>query len=100
MDLQTITCLFWEDGCKNGIPQAQIPRDFHESGIGPWHNLNTQKPASLYKRYPQEEARRILRKLETHYTQKHGSLLDIAEIELNMMARQCLKRRIDNIDTL
>lgn len=63
-------------------------------------NLNTHRPASLYKRFPPEEARRIIKKLEIHYTPKHGSWLDIAEIELNMMTRQCLERRIDNIDTL
>ena len=63
-------------------------------------NLNTHKPASLYKKYPPEEARRILKKLEIHYTPKHGSWLDIAEIELNVMTRQCLSRRIENIETL
>lgn len=50
-------------------------------------NLNTHKPASLYKRYPANEARRILKKLEIHYTPKHGSWLDIAEIELSVMSR-------------
>mgnify|MGYP003482862202 FL=1 len=63
-------------------------------------NLNTHKPASLYKKFPPAEARRILRKLEIHYTPKHGSWLDIAEIELNVMTRQCLSRRIDCIETL
>lgn len=63
-------------------------------------NLNTHKPSSLYKRYPAEEARRILKKLEIHYTPKHGSWLNIAEIELNVMTRQCLSRRIDQIDKL
>ena len=63
-------------------------------------NLNTHKPASLYKRYPAAEARRILRRLEIHYTPKHGSWLDIAEIELSVMTRQCLSRRIDSIDKL
>ena len=63
-------------------------------------NLNTHKPASLYKKYPPEEARRIIKKLELHYTPKHGSWLDIAEIELNVMTRQCLSRRIDSIDIL
>ncbi len=63
-------------------------------------NLNTHKAASLYKEYPPEEARRITKKLELHYTPKHGSWLNIAEIELNVMTRQCLSRRIDNIDTL
>ena len=63
-------------------------------------NLNTHKPASLYKKYPPEEARRIIKKLEIHYTPKHGSWLDIAEIELNVMTRQCLSRRVESIDLL
>lgn len=63
-------------------------------------NLNTHKPASLYKRFKPEEARRITKKLEIHYTPKHGSWLDIAEIELNVITRQCLNRRIDNIEFL
>ena len=63
-------------------------------------NLNTHKLASLYKRYPADEARRIIRRLEIHYTPKHGSWLDIAEIELNVMTRQCLSRRIENIANL
>lgn len=63
-------------------------------------NLNTHKPASLYKVFPPEEARRIIKKLEIHYTPKHGSWLNIAEIELNVMTRQCLSRRIASIDVL
>ncbi len=63
-------------------------------------NLNTHKPSSLYKRYPAPEARRIIKRLEIHYTPKHGSWLDIAEIELNVMTRQCLSRRIDDINNL
>lgn len=63
-------------------------------------NLNTHKPASLYKKYQPEEARRIIKKLEIHYTPKHGSWLDIAEIELNVMTRQCLSRRIESIEIL
>ena len=63
-------------------------------------NLNTHKPSSLYKKYPPAEARRIIKKLEIHYTPKHGSWLDIAEIELNVMTRQCLSRRIDSIELL
>lgn len=63
-------------------------------------NLNTHKPASLYKAFPPEEARRIISRLEIHYTPKHGSWLDIAEIELNIMTRQCLSRRIDNLSDL
>ena len=63
-------------------------------------NLNTHKPASLYKAFPPAEARRIIRRLEIHYTPKHGSWLNMAEIELNVMTRQCLSRRIDSIDLL
>ncbi len=63
-------------------------------------NLNTHKPASLYKRFHPEEARRLLRRLDIHYTPKHGSWLDSAEIELNVMTRQCLSRRIDTIEEL
>ena len=63
-------------------------------------NLNMHKPASLYKVFPPEEARRIIKKLEIHYTPKHGSWLNIAEIELNVMTRQCLSRRIASIDVL
>ncbi len=63
-------------------------------------NLNTHKPASLYKKYPPQEAGRILKKLEIHYTPKHGSWLNIAEIELNVMTEQCLSRRLDNMNLL
>lgn len=63
-------------------------------------NLNTHKIASLYKAFPPSEARRIAKKLNVHYTPKHGSWLNIAEIELNVMTRQCLTRRIENIDLL
>ena len=63
-------------------------------------NPNTHKPASLYKRYAPQEARRIIKKLEIHDTPKQGSWLDIAEIELNVMTRQCLSRRIAEIDLL
>ena len=63
-------------------------------------NLNTHAIASLYKTYPAEEAHRIARKLEIHFTPKHGSWLNMAEIELNVMTRQCLSRRIHDIDKL
>jgi len=63
-------------------------------------NLNTHKAASLYKAFPPSEARRIIKRLEIHYTPKHGSWLDMAEIELNVMTRQCLSRRIATIDKL
>lgn len=63
-------------------------------------NLNIHKASSLYKAFPPEEARRIIKRFEIHYTPKHGSWLDIAEIELNVMTRQCLSRRIDAIEHL
>jgi hypothetical protein len=59
-------------------------------------NLNTHTPASLYTTFPPEEARRIIEKLDFHYTPKHGSWLNMAEIELSVLAGQCLDRRIDN----
>jgi hypothetical protein len=57
-------------------------------------NLNTHKAASLYEAFAPEEARRIIKKLEFHYTPKHGSWLNMAEIELSVLQRQCLDRRI------
>ncbi len=59
-------------------------------------NLNTHKLASLYEAFPPEQARRIAEKLEIHHTPKHGSWLNIAEIELSVLARQCLGRRIQS----
>ncbi len=63
-------------------------------------NLNTHAISSLYKTFTPEEARRITKRLEIHYTPKHGSWLNIAEIELNVMTRQCLSRRISSIENL
>jgi hypothetical protein len=63
-------------------------------------NLNTHTGASLYKAFPPEEARRILDKLEIHYTLKHGSWLNMAEIELSVLSRQCLDRRIPDQQSL
>ncbi len=91
------TALDWADQikhlCDDLFPDA-------EKIVLVMDNLNTHKPASLYKRYHPEEARRLLRRLEIHYTPKHGSWLNIAEIELNVMTRQCLARRIENMDVL
>lgn len=63
-------------------------------------NLNTHKPASLYETFAPPEARRILKRLEFHYTPKHGSWLNMAEIELSVLNRQCLDRRIGDEGTL
>ncbi len=59
-------------------------------------NLNTHKLASLYEAFPPEQARRIADKLEIHHTPKHGSWLNMAEIELSVLARQCLARRLES----
>ena len=63
-------------------------------------NLNTHKFASLYEAFPPPEARRIIDKLEIHYTPKHGSWLNMAEIELSVLHRHCLKARIPDQATL
>jgi len=63
-------------------------------------NLNTHKPASLYKAFEPAVARSLLERLEIHYTPKHGSWLNIAEIELSVLTKQCLDRRIPDIETL
>jgi hypothetical protein len=63
-------------------------------------NLNTHTPASLYQAFEPAEARRILNRLEFCYTPKHGSWLNMAEIELSILARQCLDRRIADFETL
>jgi len=63
-------------------------------------NLNTHKPSALYETFTPEEAKRIWDRFEFIYTPKHGSWLNMAEIELNVLMGQCLKRRIDNITTI
>ena len=63
-------------------------------------NLATHKAAALYDTFPPEEAKRIWDRFEFIYTPKHGSWLNMAEIELNVLMGQCLKRRIDNIETM
>jgi hypothetical protein len=63
-------------------------------------NLNTHNEASLYAAFPPEEARRLAEKLEIHYTPKHGSWLNMAEIELSILSRQCMKDYFDNRERL
>jgi hypothetical protein len=63
-------------------------------------NLNTPSPASLYEAFAPAEARRLAKRFEFHYTPKHGSWLNMAEIELGMLGRQCLSQRIDNVADL
>jgi hypothetical protein len=63
-------------------------------------NLNTHKPASLYEAFAPAEARRLIERLEIHYTPKHGSWLNMAETELSVLVRQCLDRRMPDPTTL
>ena len=63
-------------------------------------NLNTHGPACLYERFEPAEARRIAQRIEWHYTPEHGSWLNMAELELSILSRQCLNRRIPNVPTL
>ena len=64
------------------------------------NNLNTHKLASFYQTFEPEEVHRLSRRFEIHYTPKHGSWLNMAEIELSALVRQCLNRRIPDIQTL
>ena len=86
---------------RTTVDFAQIIRDLvevqypqAEKVVLVMDNLNTHKAASLYDAFPPEEARRILDRLEIHHTPKHGSWLNMAEIELGVLNRQCLNRRI------
>lgn len=63
-------------------------------------NLNTHNTGSLYAAFPPAEAHRLAERLEIHHTPKHGSWLNIAEIELSVLQRQCLGRRLDSIERL
>jgi uncharacterized small protein (DUF1192 family) len=63
-------------------------------------NLNIHTPNVLYEVFSPQEARRIIKKLEFHYTPKHASWLNQVEIELSVLSRQCLERRIPNVETL
>lgn len=74
-------------------PKAQVIRVVLD-------NLNTHTPAALYAAFPAPEARRLARKLEFHYTPKHGSWLNVAECELAVLATQCLNRRLPDLATV
>lgn len=91
---ETRTALDWAEEIKYLLTEC-YPE--HQKIILVMDNLNTHVLGSLYKKYPAEEARGYARRLEIHYTPKHGSWLNIAEIELNVMTRQCLTRRLDSI---
>jgi hypothetical protein len=82
--------------------QALVDRHFPDATVIRLvlDNLNTHTPAALYETFPAEEARRILRKLEFHYTPVHGSWLNMAELEFSMLSRQCLDCRIPDRERL
>ena len=63
-------------------------------------NLNTHRAASLYETFPAAKARRIAKRLEFHYTPKHGSWLNMAEIEFSVLSRSCLKQRLPDKEAL
>ena len=63
-------------------------------------NLSTHSPAALYETFAPAEARRLVEKLEWHYTPRHGSWLNVAEMELSVLARQCPDRRIPDLEAL
>lgn len=65
-----------------------------------WDNLNTHKMGSLYETFVPAKAHALASRFEVHYTPKHGSWLNVAEILLNILTRQCLKRRLDSIETV
>lgn len=75
------------------FPDAEVIRVVQD-------NLNTHTPWSLYEAFSPDEAERILKRLEFHHTPKHGSWLDMAEIEISALSRQCLNRRIGDEATL
>ena len=78
------------DEAYPGVPVIRVGLD----------NLNTHRKASLYRTFPAAEARRIARRLEFHYTPKHGSWLNMAEMEFSVLARACLRGRNGDEESL
>ena len=93
----TRTAVDWAEKIKYLVDEVEPDA---EKIILVMDNLNTHNISSLYKAFRPEEARRIAKKLEVHYTPRHGSWLDIAEIGINIMTRECLDRRIPSIEAL
>ena len=95
------------DKDRHGLDWAQLIKELvdehypeKEKIILVMDNLNTHKLGSLYEAFEPAEARRIADRLEIHYTPKHGSWLDMAEIEIGVLARQCIDRRLPDQETL
>ena len=84
--------------CMKDLVDVHFPQA--EKVVLVMDNLNTHTPAALYAAFPPVEAKRIWDRLELHYTPKHGSWLNMAEIELSVLSRQCLDRRIPDQDAL
>ena len=80
--------------------KEMLEERYAEKAVLVMDNLSTHNTASLYSAFPPEEARCLAERLEIHYTPKHGSWLDIAEIELSVLKQQCLAGRIDCIDKM
>ena len=92
---------------RTAVDFAQVVRDLlevryphAEKVVLVMDNLNTHKPAALYHAFEPAVARALINRLEIHHTPKHGSWLNMAEIELSVLSRQCLDRRIAHLDTL
>ena len=92
---------------RTKVDWAEVVRKLVDEDYPDWErivlvmdNLKTHQPSSLYEGFEPAEALRIARRLEIHYTPKHGSWLNVAEIELGVLARQCLDRRIPNQEML
>jgi hypothetical protein len=82
------------------VTERRTAKDYAEVLLLVQDNLNTHTLASLYEAFPPEQARKLAERFEVHYTPKHGSWLNVAEIELSVLARQCLDRRIDSAEKL
>ncbi len=84
--------------CMKDLVDVHYPRA--ERIVVVMDNLNTHTPAALYEAFDPAEARRLSERVEIHYTPKHGSWLNMAEIELSVLARQCLEKRIPDREAL
>jgi hypothetical protein len=91
------TSVDWAE-CMKELVEVHFPDA--EKVVVVQDNLSTHSPAALYVAFAPQEAKRIWDRLEFHYTPKHGSWLNMAEIELSVLARQCLDRRIPDQDAL
>lgn len=98
------TCAYERRTKKDWAEQVRVLLEEHYPDVPKvclvMDNLNTHNISSLYETFPPEKARELASRLEIHYTPKHGSWLNIAEIELSVLERQCLGRRIPNLHLL